>query len=450
MKSTSVEIIEILRKAGHKAYWAGGCVRDILLGKKPHDFDIVTSAKPNEIEKLLEHTIPIGKKFGVILAIKNSYSFEIATFRSDSGYSDGRRPDAVLFTTAEEDAKRRDFTINGMFYDPITDKVFDFVGAKKDLQEKLIRFIGEPETRIKEDYLRILRAVRFKNAFNFQYHPDTYKAIKKNAHLVKKISKERVRDELNKIIMEDKPGQAFEELYELGILQHIIPELVKLKGLAQPLIYHTEGDVWDHTLKSINSLREEEIDPNPLREKLPDLALNWAILFHDIGKYDTFDVDDRIRYNKHSEIGAEIAEKIMLRLKFPQKIIHKTSWLIEKHMLLYPLFDMPKKRRLHWYLENYFEDLLEVFRCDAMGIEPVDLSIYHEIYREYKNEIAKLKLLPKKIIDGNTVMKILNIKASNLVGEILKDIHEKQIEGEIKTNKDAKEYLKKFKKNKRA
>ena len=184
MKPTSIQIIEILKKAGHEAYWAGGCVRDMLLGIEPKDFDIVTSAKPDEIEDLLEHTVPVGKKFGVILAIKNGHHFEVATFRSDSGYSDGRRPNAVEFTNAKEDAFRRDFTINAMFYDPTKDKIIDYTGGQKDMEEKLIRFIGNPEERIKEDHLRLLRAVRFKNNFNFQYHPDTYKAIKKHANLI--------------------------------------------------------------------------------------------------------------------------------------------------------------------------------------------------------------------------------------------------------------------------
>lgn len=441
MKSTSVEIIETLKNAGHTAYWAGGCVRDMLLGVEPHDIDIVTSANPDEIENLLDHTIPLGKEFGVITAIRNGIAYEIATFRSDSGNTDGRRPDAVFFTNAEEDAQRRDFTINGMFYDPSEDKIIDFVDGQTDLKEKLVRFIGDPKQRILEDHLRILRAVRFKNAFGFQYHPETYDAIKKHAHLITKISSERIRDELNKILKQDKPGQAFEELYELGLLEYILPEMVKLKGLAQPLEYHTEGDVWDHTLRSIDSLREEEIDPNPLREKEPDLSLKWAVLFHDIGKYDTFAVDDRIRYNRHAEVGAEIATKIMNRLKFPRKIIDKTSWLISKHMMVVPLCEMPEKRRNHWFMEEHFEDLLELYRCDAMGITPVDLSLYHELLRAYKLEIARLKLMPKSLINGNEVMEILRIKDGKQVGKILKEIRTLQVEGDINTREEALAYI---------
>ncbi len=245
--------------------------------------------------------------------------------------------------------------------------------------------------------------------------------------------------------MKDKPGKAFEELYELGLLEHIIPEMVKLKGLAQPLEYHTEGDVWDHTLQSIDSLMEEEIDPNPLREKEPDLALKWAVLFHDIGKFDTFDVDDRIRYNHHAEVGAEMAEKILKRLRFPATIIKKTSWLISKHMMVVPLFEMPEKRRNHWFLEPHFEDLLELYRCDAMGITPVDLSQYHDLLRAYKSEIARLKLIPKNLVTGNDVMQILGIGNGKRVGEILTEIRTLQIEGDLTTREEALEYIIKLK-----
>ncbi len=446
MKPTSIQIIETLKNAGHQAYWAGGCVRDMLYAIKPKDFDIVTSAKPDEIEDLLDHTIPVGKKFGVILAIQNGHSFEIATFRSDSGYSDGRRPDAIEFTNAKSDALRRDFTINGMFYDPIEDKIYDYVGGQKDMEDKLVRFIGDPETRIKEDNLRILRAVRFKNAFNLQYHPDTYQAIKKHANLVTNVSTERIQDELNKIILSEKPGQAFEELFELGILELIIPELTKLKGLAQPLMYHSEGDVWDHSLRSVDSLRDEESDPNPLRAKKPDIALKWATIMHDVGKYDTFMIDkERIRYDGHAEKGAQISAQVLKRLKFPAKTIQKVSWLIEHHMMIVQLFEMPDGRRRHWFLLPHFDDLLELYRADAMGIAPLDLSMYEKLKKLYKHEIAKLKLMPKQLISGKDVMKSLDIKPGPKVGEILKEIRHKQLDGEIKTRKEANALLKNHK-----
>ncbi len=447
MKATSIQIIEILKNAGHQAYWAGGCVRDMLLGIKPKDFDIVTSAKPDEIEDLLEHTIPVGKEFGVILAIENGHHFEIATFRSDSGYSDGRRPDAVEFTDAKQDALRRDFTINALFFDPLTEEIFDYVDGQNDMDKKIIKFIGDPEERIKEDHLRILRAVRFKNCYDFQYHPDTYAAIKKHVHLIKDVSKERIAQELNKMIMDETfPSRSFEELYEIGALDLIMPELGKLKGLAQPLEYHHEGDVWDHSMQSLNSLTNEEDDPNPLSETPPSLELKWATLLHDIGKYDTFSMEgDRIRYDRHAERGAEIAKKILKNLKFPKKSIDTVSWLIEHHMMVVPLFEMPDDRKRHWFLMPHFPELLELYRADAMGIDPLDLSAYEGLKKLYRHEIAKLKLMPKQIISGEEVMKILNLEPGKKVGEVLAELRQLQLSEKIKSKKEAINYLKTLK-----
>lgn len=443
MKATSIQIIEELKSAGHQAFWAGGCVRDMLLGIEPKDFDIVTSAKPDEIEKILEHTIPIGKEFGVILAIKNEHHFEIATFRSDSGYSDGRRPDAVEFTDAKEDALRRDFTINAIFYDPTEDKLMDYVGGQTDLRDKLVRFIGEPEERIKEDHLRILRAVRFKNTYNLQYHPDTYQAIKKHAKLVEKISAERIADELNKMIMGDNAGQSFEDLFEIGVLEIIMPEFCKLKGLAQPLMYHQEGDVWDHSLAALSALTDEEIEGNPLPEQPPTLALKWATLFHDIGKYETFQIDhERIRYDHHAEQGAETAVNILKRLKFSKKVVDRVKWLIEHHMMVVPLFEMPDGRRRHWFMQPGFEELLELFRADAAGTQPVDVSQYEKMKKLYRHEIAKLKLMPKQLISGKEVMTMLNLPEGEEVGKVLQAIREAQLEHKIETKKEAQKFIK--------
>ncbi len=450
MKATSIQIIEILKKAGHEAMWAGGCVRDMLLGIEPKDFDIVTSAKPDEIEDLLEKTIPIGKEYGVILAVQNGHNFEVATFRSDAGYSDGRRPDAVEFTNAKEDALRRDFTINGMFYDPIEDKIYDYVGGQKDLEDKLVRFIGEPEKRLKEDHLRILRAVRFKNAYDLQYHPETYQAIKKNVDLIKDISPERVGDELNKMILDStSPSKSFQELYEIEALEMILPELCKLKGLAQPLKYHNEGDVWDHSMMALDMLTNEEAEGNPLPETPPSLELKWATLLHDIGKFKTFSIDDeRIRYDHHSEVGAEIAADILKRLKLPKKSIDRVAWLIAHHMMVVPLFEMPDKRKRHWFLEPGFEELLEVYRADAMGIIPQDLSAYEGLKQLYKHQIAELKLLPDQLISGEEIMKTLKLEPGKEVGEILKKIRDLQLEGELKTHEDASAFVDKIKKEK--
>lgn len=447
MKPTAISIIKTLRDAGYQAYWAGGCVRDMLLGIEPKDFDIVTDAKPYEIEDLLEHTIPVGKKFGVILAVVDNHHFEIATFRSDSGYSDGRRPDAVFFTSAEEDAQRRDFTINGMFYDPLNDKVIDYVGGQKDLENRLIRFIGDPEKRILEDHLRILRAVRFKNQFGFQYEPATYQALQKHAVLViDKVAKERIASELNKMLMSQqvKLGSkeqllessgaigALENMEDLGILKILLPELQRLKGLAQPVQYHQEGDVWDHTLRALASLLP-----------IAPLSVRWATLFHDSGKADTFSVKERIRYDHHAQRSKEIVQDVLRRLNMPRSLIDEAGWLVEHHMMMVQLVEMPPERQKRWFLHPYFLHLMQLFKADAEGTIPTDLSLYEQILQLYRTTVAHISELPKPLLDGYKIMELTGMKPGERVGEFLEKLLDKQLTGEIKTEQEATMWLKK-------
>lgn len=435
MKPTSIRIIEKLKKAGHEAYWAGGCVRDILMGHEPKDYDIVTSAKPDEIEELLDETKPVGKEFGVILAIEGGHAFEIATFRSDSGYSDGRRPDAVIFTDAKEDALRRDFTINGMFYDPSTDKVIDNVGGQKDLEAKLIRFIGNPHERILEDHLRIIRAVRFKNQFDFQYHPDTYKALKNHASLIENVSAERIQHELNRMIEGQNRAEAFEDLSELGILKHIIPEMEEMRGIPQPHEFHEEGDVWDHSLKALKAC-----DDHASRD------VKWAALLHDIGKPETFKLKERIRYDGHVQKSRKIVHDIFTRLKFPRKDREEVEWLVEHHMVMVPLLEMPDGKARKWFLKEDFLNLMQVFEADAKGIVPKDLSLYDKILERYRKLMKEMPRKPKALLNGDDVMKVLKIESGEKVGEILDELEEKQLSKELKTRAEALVWLKSLKK----
>lgn len=439
MQKTSIKLVKILQKAGFKAYWAGGCVRDILLQKEssdynqePQDYDIVTDATPDQIEILISKTIPVGKEFGVILAIEKGHHFEIATFRSDSGYSDGRRPDAVTFTKPEEDAKRRDFTINGLFYDPIAKKAYDFIEGKKDLKARLIRFIGDPHERIEEDHLRIIRAIRFKNTLNFQYHPDTYKALKKHAYLANKVSGERIRAELNKILQNSNTIPALNDLEDTGVLKVIFPEIQKLKGIPQPHCYHEEGDVWKHTLAALKSLPDEA----PLR-------LHWATLLHDIGKPDTFKMGEkRIRFDGHVEKGEELSEKILRRLRFPRKQMDNIIWLVKHHMMMKNLLEMPLGRQRHWCLHPLFPDLMALFKADIEGTQPSDYSLYHQIERLYQGTLKHIPKEPKRLLTGEDIMQMLNLKTSPEVGQILDELREKQLAKEIKTKKQALSWLK--------
>ena len=322
MKVSAINIVKELNQKKFKALWAGGCVRDILLGNKPKDYDIVTDCKPDQVEAMFEKTVAIGKKFGIIMVNYNDYHFEIATFRKESDYKDGRRPSSVEFADEYEDAHRRDFTINGMFYDPIKDQIIDHVGGQKDLDLKLIRFINDPEERIQEDNLRILRAVRFKNNLDFGYHPETYKAIKKYAHLIENVSRERVQTELNKILEDKNRAKALDDLEDLGLLQILLPELQACMGVAQPMDFHKEGDVYTHILQSLAAM------PEGLT-----ISMYWAVLLHDIAKPLTYaDHRGQITFYQHAEKSAELAENILQRLKFSKRIINHVTFLVKHHM----------------------------------------------------------------------------------------------------------------------
>ncbi len=429
MEKTAITIINTLKNKGYEAYFAGGCVRDMLLGVEPKDYDIVTSAKPEDIEDILEHTIPIGKQFGVILALRNGHHFEVATFRSDSGYSDGRRPDYVTFTSAKEDAIRRDFTVNGMFFDPIANKVIDYVEGKNDLNEKVIRFIGDPKKRIKEDHLRIIRAIRFKTQLKFQYEPRTYQTIKKYKKLILDISKERIRDELIKIMQLPNLDEAFTDLEDLRILDLILPEILNLKGVAQPLKYHQEGDVWNHTFKALKSLSLNT--PNEVK---------WAVLFHDSGKPDTFIVkQDRIHFDGHCQRSAEIAYNALLRLKFPKEFISNVVWLIKHHMMMKPLLEMTQRRQNHWYSHPQFSNLLQVFKADITGSDPSDFTLYNKIYADFVNN----KITPtQKLLTGKDLIKYFGINPGPIIGKILKEVEHQHLEENIHTREEALIYTK--------
>jgi len=431
MKNAAIEIVKTLQDAGHTAYWAGGCVRDFLMGRHPKDYDIATSAKPDEIEDLFEKTIPIGKSFGVITAEHNGHHFEIATFRNDSGDSDGRRPNAVTFSHPAEDAFRRDFTINGLFFDPIYEEFHDFVGGQDDIKNKLIRFIGDPHERILEDHLRILRAHRFRNILQFGYHPDTYHALRKHAHLSNKVSWERVRDELNKIMMSPHSAVAFEDMQDTGVLEHIFPELEACKGIAQPPEFHREGDVWNHLMDSISALDED----------VPLIA-RWAVLFHDIGKPETFKIAERIRFDGHCEASAEIAERVMRRLRFSRQDIDHVSWAVKHHFMMVDLLKMSIGRQRHWFLDPRFPTLLILFYADAAGTTPVDLSLYEKVKAEYEFVKEKFGSMPKPLLSGKEVMEIHGLQPGPQVGEILKKAMEHQLAHDFETHEEALAWLK--------
>lgn len=432
MERTALTIVKKLQEAGYETYFAGGCVRDILLKREPQDYDIVTSAKPDKIEELLEHTIPVGKEFGIIMTIVNGHKFEIATFREDSEKSDGRRPHAISFSDAEKDAKRRDFTINGMFYDPVKKEVIDHVGGQNDLNERVIRFIGDAEKRIKEDHLRIIRAVRFKNALEFQYHPKTFQAIKKHSKLIKKVSAERLRDELNKIICIPHALETFEDLDDTRILEQILPEIGRMKGVAQPIKYHQEGDVWTHSLLALESLSP----------KAP-VTLRWAVLLHDVGKPDTFKLkEDRIHFDSHAEVSGDMSKKILKRLAFSRKDIEEVNWLVRHHMMMSTFFDMTKSRKKHWYQNRLFKRLLRLMKADIAGSKPSNYELYDKIVDDYKHVIKEEEVKP--LLMGKDLVKRFKLEPSPLIGEILMEIEKQQLAEKIHNKKEAWDIAKKI------
>lgn len=425
MQRTASKIIRKLNNAGFEAYWAGGAVRDMLMGKTPKDIDIATSAKPEKIEALLAKTVPIGKKFGVILVLEGGHEFEVATFRSDAGYSDGRRPDYVIYANAKKDALRRDFTINGMFYDPIKKQVKDYVGGKKDIEQKIIRFIGDANTRIKEDNLRILRAIRFKNVLGFEYEPETWQAICKNAKLIKNVSGERVRDELNKMLDGKHRNSALKDLVDSKILKYILPELWACQGVEQPKNEHAEGDVFVHSLNAVKVLAHNA-----------PLFVVWAVLLHDIGKKDTFELaKDRIRFSGHVHRSAELAGDILRRLKFSRIEQEIIVWLIESHMMMLDFFKMREAKRKKWLLDPRMKWLLMVHKADALGSKPGTLEIYYKLKELIKKDKSDIKKIPKPILSGIDLISNFGLKPGKRIGVILDKIHDLQIEGKI-NNKD--------------
>ncbi len=422
MYNTALQLLEVLHKAGFEAYLAGGCVRDMLLKRPAKDYDIVTNAVPEQIEELFPQTVAIGKHFGVMLVNHNKHHFEIATFRSDSGYTDGRRPDYVTFTSAEEDAKRRDFTINGLFYDPFQEKVLDYVDGQIDIKEKLIRFIGDPVARIEEDALRILRAIRFKNRLGFRYHPGTYIALHKLAASIQRISIERIRDELNMLLLDTNRSDAIRDLHEFGLLALLLPEVEAMRGITQPFEYHTEGDVFEHTLTALESIGQTE-----------NLTLVWATLLHDSGKVNTFHIAERIRFDSHAEHSAIFAKAVLTRLRFPKSFTEEICYLVAHHMMWVALRDMPDNRKRKWIHDSRFANLLALFKADASGSRPLDLSLYHEIEAVVKDIETKYPDQPVHLLTGNDLIRELHLKPGPKLGKILAHVYEAQLDHQVET-----------------
>jgi poly(A) polymerase len=416
-------IVERLRASGHTAWMVGGCVRDLLLGRAPKDFDVATSAQPSELLGLFPGAGQVGAHFGVVLVREDGAQVEVATFRSDLEYVDGRRPEAVRFETdPRQDALRRDFTINALFLDPESGEVLDFTGGRADLEAKLIRAIGDPERRFREDHLRLLRAVRFAARLGFTIEADTFRAIQRLAPLIHSVSAERVRDEIGRILTEGGARRGFELLYTSGLLREILPEVAAMKGVAQPPEFHPEGDVWIHTLMMLGQLYE------------PSLTLALGVLLHDVGKPPTFRVAERIRFDGHVEKGVELAHSILMRLRFSHDVVEQTEALIANHM---KFKDVPRMREstLKRFLRlPDFEEHMALHRVDCLSSHG-DLGNY-EFLRSKQRELPPEQLKPAPLLTGKDLI-AAGYRPGPIFGMVLSEIEDAQLEGLIKTPEEA-------------
>ena len=424
----AISIVEQLRLAGHQAFLAGGCVRDMLLDKEPQDYDIATSARPEEIQRIFPATVPVGAQFGVILVVIDGAPFEVASFRHDGPYLDGRRPSAVRYGTLEEDIQRRDFTINGMVYDPLADRVIDLVGGQDDLRLGVVRAIGDPLARFEEDRLRMIRAVRFAASLQFNIDSPTFAALQKLAPSIAVISWERIGDEITRILIEGGARRGFELLDQSGLLEVILPEIVAMKGTNQSPDFHPEGDVFTHTLLLLSHLES------------PTETLAYGCLLHDIAKPICVRQDgSRITFYGHTEQGAEMAETILKRLKRGRAVWERVSYLVRNHLRHVQAQQMRLSTLKRFLREDGIEELLELARIDALSSNG-DLS-YYRFCHERRRELTEEQIRPEPLIRGGDLIE-LGFKPGPQFKEILRQVEDAQLGGDLRSRDQALEWIK--------
>ena len=422
-ETLALDIIRTLRSHGHQAYLVGGCVRDRLLGILPKDYDVNTDATPENILSYFPKSQLVGAHFGVVFVSRDDAQVEVATFRSEGAYSDGRRPDQVKFeSTPEADARRRDFTVNALMEDPFTGRVLDYVDGKADLESKTIRAIGVPEHRFEEDHLRMLRAVRFAARLGFTIEPETMRAIERLAPLIAKISAERIRDEVVRILTEGNARLGFELLDESGLLVHVLPEVKAFQGVEQPPEFHPEGDVWIHVMLMLGELRN------------PPATLALGVLLHDVGKPPTFRIADRIRFDGHAETGARMTVGIMNRLKFSSADAEQVTSLVANHMRFKDVKQMRVSTLKRFLCLPRFDEHLELHRLDCLASNGYTESYLFVL--EKLAEFGKEELTPPKLITGRDLIEA-GYQPGPLFGPVLEAIETAQLEGQIKTREQA-------------
>ena len=429
-REAATHLARCLIEAGHQAFFAGGCVRDRLLDRQPKDYDIATSATPAETLKLFPGSNEVGAHFGVVIAKHGGHHIEIATFRTDGSYRDGRRPESVTFSTPELDAQRRDFTINGLFEDPETGEVIDHVGGLCDIKAGVIRAIGNPDERFNEDGLRLLRAVRFAAILGFEIEPDTDAALKNCAHLLERISPERIRDEFSKILLSPRRREGLEHLVDTRLIRHIVPEVLPMIGCDQPPEWHPEGDVYTHTCIMLEMLGPDA-----------PLELCLAVLLHDIAKPPCRTIDDdtgRIRFNGHDSMGAEMAETILRRLKYSNHIIDAAVPMVARHMQFMNVQQMRVAKLKRFMSTPTFEQEMELHRVDCGSSN--GFTDNYEFLQAKEAEFAAEPLIPPPLVTGRDLIR-LGLKPGPRFKEILEIIQTEQLEGRILTREGALEFL---------
>ena len=423
---------DTLRRNGYQALLVGGCVRDLLLGREPADYDLTTDAKPEQVASLFPESVSVGAQFGVILIPRDGLKVEVATFRSDVGHSDGRHPDRVVYAnTPQEDVRRRDFTINGLLMPHDTGEVLDFVGGRADLQAKVIRAIGEPDRRFAEDKLRMMRAVRFAARFGFEIEAATFRAVRRHVEEIHQVSPERLREELTKLLTEGAAKRAFELLDETWLLERVLPEIGAMKGVQQPSQYHPEGDVWIHTLMMLEGL------PAGTR---PTLA--WGVLLHDVGKPPTFqsaaETGDRIRFNNHVEVGVRMAEAICRRLRFSNEDTEQILALVDNHMKFGAVEGMRTSTLKKFVRLPRFDEHLALHRLDCLASHG-HLDSY-EFVRRFLAETPPERVRPERLLTGDDLQD-MGFRPGPLFSDILEALEDAQLEGQIKTRAEAERFV---------
>ncbi|MFA5044023.1 MAG: CCA tRNA nucleotidyltransferase [Kiritimatiellia bacterium] len=431
-------VVRRLTKAGFTALWAGGCVRDLMMGRAPKDFDIATSAVPDQVERLFPGAVTVGKSFGVVRVRIGSLEYEVATFRKDQAYRDGRHPEGVVFTDEQTDALRRDFTVNALFLEPLNGAVRDYAGGQADLAARLIRAVGRPDDRFAEDHLRMLRAVRFASTLDFKLDPATADAIRRHAAQIEKVSAERIQQELTRILLEaPQPGAALELLQATGLLPVILPEVSALRGQAQPPQFHPEGDVWTHTIMMLNAMRPWPgalADPNSPEGRQTGLRLAYAVLLHDVGKPGTAKfVEDRIRFDCHAGVGASLAEGILKRLRLPNDDIEAIAFCIGNHMRFMDVQRMRKATLRRLVGAPTFAVELELHRLDCAASHG-DLS-NHAFLVAFQAANKAAPVLPKPWVTGHDIM-AMGIPAGPEIGQWKQRVYDVQLEG-LAENREA-------------